>query len=228
VVLDHVPILRHNLKQNAMITEHRHYGWTNARANESHDILVPALRKVMNERLGSKRGRVLDIGCGNGYVTAQLAKQGHEVVGIDASEDGIILARQAHPEIRFLVGSAYDEEVASVVGDGFDMIISLEVVEHLFYPRRLLNQAHRLLGDGAFLILSTPYHGYWKNLAISLLSGWDRHFGVGLDGGHIKFFSQHTLQGMLLEAGFEDIRFAGAGRVPYLWKSMLLSAAKGR
>jgi len=72
----------------------------------------------------------------------------------------------------------------------------------------------------------TPYHGYLKNLVISLVGGWDRHFQVERDGGHIKFFSKRTLRRMAEAVGFRNLRFQGAGRLPWLWKSMILVAQK--
>ena len=77
---------------------------------------------------------------------------------------------------------------------------------------------------GGEMIISTPYHGYLKNLLISLLNGWDKHFTVLLDGGHIKFWSKKTLSQLLNEFGFSIIDFKGAGRFPYLWKSMFIKA----
>ncbi len=54
----------------------------------------------------------------------------------------------------------------------------------------------------------------------------DRHFTVLWDHGHIKFWSPKTLSFALEEAGFTDLKMIGAGRVPYLWKSMVFSARK--
>ena len=73
--------------------------------------------------------------------------------------------------------------------------------------------------------MSTPYHGYLKNLALAITGKMDAHFGPLWDGGHIKFWSRKTLSRLLEEKGFEVTDFAGCGRVPYLWMSMLV---KGR
>ena len=72
--------------------------------------------------------------------------------------------------------------------------------------------------------MSTPYHGYLKNLALAMTGKLDGHFSVLWDGGHIKFFSRATLERMLTDQGFEVLAFAGAGRLPLLWKSMLVNA----
>lgn len=59
---------------------------------------------------------------------------------------------------------------------------------------------------------------------MALFGKSDSHYTVLWDGGHIKFFSRNTLETMLNEKKFEVINFAGAGRLPYLWKTMLVGA----
>jgi len=191
-----------------------------------HDYLVPHVTRHVRERFRGARARVLDLGCGNGSVTASLAALGHDVMGVDISEEGIERAKKAYPHLKFAVASVYDSDLIERAGGEFDAVVSLEVIEHLYYPRRLFEQAHRLLHKGGLLVVSTPYHGYWKNLALSLVDGWDPHFGVTWDGGHIKFFSVKALTVMAGEAGFLHIRWQGVGRLPWLWKSTILVAEK--
>jgi 2-polyprenyl-3-methyl-5-hydroxy-6-metoxy-1,4-benzoquinol methylase len=209
-----------------MSTEHRAYGWSRSGGDSSHGYLVAPIVKELDALFRGRRARILDLGCGNGHVSACIAAMGHEVVGFDASPDGIEIAKKAHPAVDFEVLSVYDDDLANKLGASFDAVVSLEVIEHLFYPKRLFEQARALLKPGGRLLLSTPYHGYLKNLAISLAGGWDAHFSPAWDGGHIKFFSPRTLGAMAREAGFTGVRFGGAGRVPYLWKSMLLFAER--
>jgi 2-polyprenyl-6-hydroxyphenyl methylase/3-demethylubiquinone-9 3-methyltransferase len=75
-------------------------------------------------------------------------------------------------------------------------------------------------------VISTPYHGYWKNLAQALTGKMDGHFTALWDHGHIKFWSMRTLGELLREAGFVDVRFERVGRVPALAKSMVAVARK--
>jgi hypothetical protein len=76
-------------------------------------------------------------------------------------------------------------------------------------------------------IVSTPYHGYWKNLALSLVPGaWDRHHHPLQDDGHIKFWSIPTLRMLLSKAGFQQTSFRRVGRLGPLAKSMVAIAIK--
>lgn len=85
-----------------------------------------------------------------------------------------------------------------------------------------------LTAPGGRAIVSTPYHGYLKNLAIALSGKFDRHFTALWDHGHIKFWSRHTLTMLLAEAGFNVVDFDRVGRIPALAKSMILVAQRPR
>ena len=106
------------------------------------------------------------------------------------------------------------------------MVLSLEVVEHVYDPRRYATSVFSLLQSDAWAIISTPYHGYWKNLATALSGKMDSHFTALWDNGHIKFWSIKTLSVLLREAGFVDIRFERVGRIPLLAKAMVAVARK--
>jgi hypothetical protein len=93
-------------------------------------------------------------------------------------------------------------------------------------PFNLPHFAKQLLRSCGYLIISTPYHGYLKNLILALTNRWDAHPNPFWDGGHIKFWSRKTLSQLLNETGFRIVRFIGAGRLPFLWKSMIVVAQK--
>jgi 2-polyprenyl-3-methyl-5-hydroxy-6-metoxy-1,4-benzoquinol methylase len=170
--------------------------------------------------------RILDIGCGNGLAVAELAKLGCTVVGIDLAEAGIRFARETCPTGRFELLPADSNVLENLGEDPFDLVYSLEVIEHLYDPRSFLSGCFAATKSGSQFICSTPYHGYLKNLTIALVNGWDWHLNPGLDGGHIKFFSRRSLSALMKEAGFRDLKFRGLGRAPYLWKSMIISGTK--
>lgn len=197
------------------------YGWTSANRTNAHAYILPSIIRLLPR---GKLLTILDAGCGNGFVAGKLAELGHNVVGIDLAEDGIAIARDTYPNLRFEVCSVYDD-LKSVVNN-VDFVVSSEVIEHLFYPRIFLSNLHNVIRPGGYIILTTPYHGYLKNLLISLLGIWDKHHTVDWEGGHIKFFSENSLSRMLQAAGFVDITFSNAGRIPLVWKSMVCRAKK--
>jgi 2-polyprenyl-3-methyl-5-hydroxy-6-metoxy-1,4-benzoquinol methylase len=212
------------MKEQSAISGYR-YG--DAGHNRAHAYLLPTLKYEVlkvRERSGSSPARLFDLGCGNGSVSAFLAKLGWEVSGVDPSHEGIAAAKVAYPNLRLDAGSAYDDLV-SIYGS-FPLVVSLEVVEHIYAPRDYARTLFDLVEPGGTAIVSTPYHGYLKNLALALTGKMDRHFTALWDHGHIKFWSVPTLTKLLTEAGFESIRFHRVGRVPALAKSMIAVAHK--
>ncbi|MGZ2432543.1 2-polyprenyl-3-methyl-5-hydroxy-6-metoxy-1,4-benzoquinol methylase [Rhizobium redzepovicii] len=83
-----------------------------------------------------------------------------------------------------------------------------------------------LVKPGGVAVMSTPYHGYLKNLALATMGKMDDHFMPLKDHGHIKFWSKDTLSMLLLDAGFDNVRFRYVGRIPVLAKSMIAVAQK--
>lgn len=106
------------------------------------------------------------------------------------------------------------------------MVVSLEVVEHVFDPKLFARNLFALVAPGGCAVVSTPYHGYLKNLALAVTGRMDRHFTALWDGGHIKFWSIETLGRLLRDAGFKTVRFVRVGRIPPLARSMIAVAEK--
>ena len=200
------------------------YGYDHDRSNAALDRLLPAIERQL-PRQGTGI-RVLDVGCGNGFLCRRLLAKGFDVVGIDLSESGIEIARRASPAARFEVLAADDRILRNLGTEPFDFVISTEVIEHVYAPRPYMQGCLAALEPGGTFICTTPYHGYLKNLLLSLAGHWDRHADPLWDGGHIKLWSRRTLSRLFAETGFTDIRFLGAGRLPYLWMSMVMTGRR--
>ena len=204
-----------------IITDYKDYGWTEG-ATEAHSYLYPTLYKMLEEHKGK---RMLDVGCGNGVTVCRLLEGGFDVYGIDASETGIDIAKRKYPN-RFFVQDVLREHLPDELSHyEFDVLISIEVIEHIYMPGIYMKFIRNCLGrNGGELIISAPYHGYLKNLVLAITGRMDNHFTALWDGGHIKFWSKKTLSTLLMEHGFEVTEFRGSGRLPYLWKSMFIRA----
>ena len=195
------------------------------RQPHSHSVYGEAPLTFLPHPLAGKR--VLDAGCGNGFWTSKsLAAGAKEVVGIDSSTEGIQIARKLYPGIRFEQLLLTETLLSDLRCEPFDAVISVEVIEHVFDPRGFVKACHMALKPGGTVVLTTPYHGYCKNLALSLAGKWDFHLNPLWDGGHVKFWSRNTLSSLLTEMGFVDIKFGGFGRVPYVWMGMVMSGRK--
>ncbi len=101
----------------------------------------------------------------------------------------------------------------------FDLVIATEVIEHVLYPGRMLDEVRRVLRPGGRLLISTPNVASLEHRLALLLFGYfvpDRTTHEGTDPGHIHFLEPHFLRNMLEERGFRIIsdqsEFLGLGR----------------
>jgi SAM-dependent methyltransferase len=108
----------------------------------------------------ARRKRVLDIACGVGYGSAELARVAASVHGIDISDDAVAeaLRRYAASNLHFLAAPA---QQLPFPDSSFDLIVAFEVIEHLEDWPRLLTEARRLLAPGGQLIVSTPNKSFY-------------------------------------------------------------------
>lgn len=168
----------------------------------------------------------MDLGCGNGALVNLLIQKGYNAYGTDASEQGIEIAQTSLQDRFAIQDLTTDDLPESLISLKFDTIISTEVIEHLYDPRKFIAFCKKVLlkNGGGELILSTPYHGYMKNLILALAGKWDQHADPLWDGGHIKLWSRKTLTNLLTQMGFTVTDFIGCGRAPYIWKSMVIKA----
>lgn len=196
------------------------YGYRSSAKPMSLEYLLPVLKAELARRAPAPL-RVLDLGCGNGATAGALQSLGYAVLGIDSSESGIEVAWRAHPGCRFVRGSVYDDLAAE--HGRFPLVVSLEVIEHLYSPRGYCETFWNLLEPGGVGIVSTPFHGYWKNLTLALSNGFDAHFSPEWEGGHVKFWSERTIGALLRNHGFTDLEFERAGRIRPLAKSTVVS-----
>jgi cyclopropane fatty-acyl-phospholipid synthase-like methyltransferase len=203
---------------------YQEFPFESAVPSHMHATLWPKVRAFAEPlRAGM---RVLDAGCGNGAMCGEFLALGCTVVGVDLSQSGVGIAREAHPQGRFEEAHVDETLLGRLREPSFDVVVSTEVVEHLYDPRTYARGCLAALKPGGRLVMTTPYHGYLKNLAIAVLGRWDSHANPLWDGGHIKLWSKATLGQLLGEAGFVNLRFRGAGRVPWLWKALTVSADK--
>ena len=205
--------------------EYHEFGWK----NDSAEIFHAKMLKVLATLLPTDGSAILDIGCGNGFIANTLIKNGYNVYGIDASSEGIEIANLKNPGrfyVNDVVAATLPEEIRNIP---FKTIISTEVIEHLYSPQKYVAFVKGILqqnGGGVFLV-STPYHGYLKNLAVALTNRMDYHFCPLWEGGHIKFWSRKTLTALLENEGFHNCTFRGVCHFPLFWKIMLIRAEIG-
>jgi 2-polyprenyl-6-hydroxyphenyl methylase/3-demethylubiquinone-9 3-methyltransferase len=153
----------------------------------------------------------LDVGCGAGLLCEPLARLGAKVTGIDASPDVIAVARE-HAAAMSLDIDYRAGDVQQLEGQ-FDLITSLEVIEHVAEPASFMKALAKRLAPGGLLILSTPNATGWSNLMmISLGEG----LGRIPKGTHdfAKFISPDRMKVLLADAGLQCLDVEGIAWSP--------------
>ncbi|HEY6867392.1 MAG TPA: methyltransferase domain-containing protein [Candidatus Eisenbacteria bacterium] len=156
---------------------------------------------------------VLEVGCGEGHMTAKLARffPGARVVGSDLSPDIVAEARARYPGLAFAQGSIYDAG-----GEAFDLVVACEVLEHLEDPARALEAIARAAHPHVFV--SVPREPLWR--ALNLARG--RYLsGLGNTPGHLQHWSAGSFRRLL-----EDHLEVRAVRTPLPWTQALCRARR--
>lgn len=187
------------------------YRWDDVNLTRAHNFFLPTLLKEMQRLETWLMGErcMYERGCGNGSAANVLSHK---------DWDATTQAARRFPNLKLFEGAAYDD-----LAGRYSQF--LRVVEHVYFPRKYATMLFSLLKPrGGFV--STPYHGYWKNLVFVLTGKTDAHLTAVWDHGHIKFWLIKTIDQLLREAGFVEIRYRSVGRVPIIAKLMLAIARK--
>ncbi len=152
---------------------------------------------------------LLDVGCGDGAFAVLIKDRFREVHGVDIS--GVALERAACAGV--ITQRANLDEDPLPYGDGaFDCVTCLDVIEHVYDPRHLLNECHRVVQPGGTFIVSTVNIRYARYLLTLLFGGRfprtsrDRTM---YDGGHLHYFTCRDLQALIREQGFRLLNTRG-------------------
>ncbi len=163
---------------------------------EKNFSFVPAFGAAAMDLIDAEDGaRCLDLGCGNGTLTAELAARGLDVMGMDASPEMINLARATHPELLFVLGDATSFSLDAPV----DVVFSnsmLHWIDRELHPVALARVAAALVPGGQ-LVFECGGHGCGARIHASLARTFARH---GLDYVMPFFFPMVGEYAPLVEA----------------------------
>ena len=162
--------------------------------------------------------RLLDIGCGGGLLSEPMARLGADVVGADAAPRNIPVARlhaeQSGLAIDYRHTTAEDMAAA---GEQFDVVLNMEVVEHVADPLAYLTACQRLLKPGGLMICSTINRNP-KSFAMAIV-GAEYVMRWLPKGTHEwkKFITPDELFGLLSQAGLTPVDRKGFVFNPVAW-----------
>lgn len=163
--------------------------------------------------LFTKKGKVLDLGCGDGAVAHFLQEElGMEVIAADISEQALKVAQKRGLKVKKI-----DVEQKLPFKDKyFDAVFWGDNVEHLFDPESTLKEIHRVLKKNGRIILSCPNMGYWRYRLHYFVKGrlpdteWTGNSPWGWS--HIRFFSFSIMNDFLTKNKFKKVKIIGVNR----------------
>lgn len=149
--------------------------------------------------------KVLDIGCAEGNLSKQMKINKCEVFGIEIDVESAKVAEKYCKDI--FIGNVESIKLQEEYENYFDFIIFADVLEHLKEPSRVLKRFEKYLKEDGYIIVSLPNIANWR-MRLKLLTGHFEYEDHGLlDNGHLKFFNEKSAKRLLLDSGFEIVKF---------------------
>ncbi len=183
--------------------------------------LEPASFELRSEfLLGEVRpgDRVLDVGCGTGEFTAALAAAGARPVGVEVASAAVERARNRHPGLDFRLVPI--DGPLPFEDNSFEVVWAGEVIEHVADTARWLSEVRRVLVPGGRVLVSTPSHG---RLVVALYGV--ETFSAPL-GDHLHLYTRRSLETLLHEFGFAEVRVRAVEGAPLLRRTLLARAVR--
>ena len=163
--------------------------------------------------------RLLDIGCGGGLLSEPMARLGAEVVGADAAERNIPVAR-LHAEAQDLPIDYRHTTAEALVagGESFDVVLAMEIVEHVADPAAFVATCHALLRPGGLMIASTINRNAKSFMAAIVGAEWVMRWLPKGTHDWAKFITPEELTGMIARAGLDPVDRKGFVFNPVSWQ----------
>lgn len=162
-------------------------------------------------------GRVcLDIGCGDNSFGLMACNNYKHIVGLDCSISAI---KNANNEKFFNILTDFDKGNLPVRDNSIDLVTCLDVIEHVYNPEKLVQEANRVLVKNGILIITTPnirFIDFIRSLIFEGKFPKTSQDEVGYDGGHIHYFTFADIRSLLKNKGFKIIKHRGYDRKNYL------------
>jgi ubiquinone/menaquinone biosynthesis C-methylase UbiE len=181
--------------------------WKKATFDEQGFANLPPQRhnlevdKIIDDFKLYLRGRVLDAGCGDGFVTNAISKLPNvdEAIGLDISGTAIRIAQSKYPHLDFKVGQVTDLPFES---NYFDAITAIELIEHIYDVEQMFREFCRVLKSGGYFIATTTDFNLPKKVMIALFF-WDKYFHP--TNPHIRFYSKKSLERIMIKFSFTRV-----------------------
>ncbi len=163
--------------------------------------------------------RLLDIGCGGGLLSEPMARLGATVVGADAAEGNIPVARLHAGEAGLTIDYRHTTaEALAAAGERFDVVLAMEIVEHVAEPAAFVATCHDLLTPGGLMVMSTLNRTAKSFLAAIIGAEWVMRWLPKGTHDWARFITPDELAGLISGAGLAAIDRKGFVFNPISWQ----------
>lgn len=155
--------------------------------------------------------KALDVGCGVGLLGAALKqiRAGCEVWGVEPTA----AAEQARRRLDHVVQGLFGPDLAGLPAQSFDLILFLDVLEHMPEPELALRTARQLLAPGGVILASIPNARYMRHLKHVLIEGDWRYESKGVrDRTHLRFFTRKSALRLFADEGYQVHKVQGINK----------------
>lgn len=161
-----------------------------------HFLIGLFLRRIYQEIKKIKPGKIIDLGCGEGFLESYLKekKLKIKITAVDINQEAIKYAQKNNPGIKFLTGDIFNLKIK----EKFDLVMMLEVLEHLPCPGKALKVAS---GLSERILISVPWEPWFSWLYLLAGLNFKRR---GKHPEHCQFFKPNSLR-LLMEKSFAKV-----------------------
>lgn len=193
---------------------------SSAMLHRLNPVRLGYIRDAINQHFGMDAAnlrplsgkRALDVGCGAGLVCEPLARMGAQVIGLDAAPENITAAA-THAKPQRLDIDYRNNGIETFGESGFDLVTSLEVIEHVDDPDGFVAGLANALADDGLMILSTPNRTAVSKLMLVDLAEMTGRIPKGTHH-HDQFFTPEELEKLLGQADLQVIDTTGISYSP--------------
>ena len=167
--------------------------------HSSHGVLLSWLSR-------KPPGLVLDVGCSDGRFGELVRRHGHRVIGVDvAKHEGV------GERLDGFIEANLNDGLPVETGDGFDVIVAADVLEHTIDPGALLADLVRRLSPDGSILVSVPNFAHWYPRGRVVVGRFDYDTRGILDRGHLRFFTRRSIERLLSDNDLTIVRRSVVG-----------------
>ena len=150
---------------------------------------------------------VLELGCGEGYTLEYVKNEfgAKKTTGVEIDPQA---AQSARERVDIVLNQSAEEPLDLPL-EAFDLVLCLDVLEHLYNPWQVLADLNKHIKPGGYVLASIPNVQHWSVVKMLLGGRWDYKKAGLMDETHVRFFTDRTIRKLFVNAGLHIVKLDG-------------------